>query len=84
MCTKDWYGIFSTALHKECFTQGEIQQIYKIEMEVRTFFDFGGIVPSFLILQNIERDSKKNPVLLGFSFKWSSVPLLRHDEQQGM
>jgi len=59
MCTKDWYGIFSIALHKDCFTQGEIQQIYKIEMEARTFFDFGGIVPDFLILQNIERDSKK-------------------------
>ena len=59
MSTKDWYGIFSTALQKECFTQGEIQQIYKIEMEARTFFDFGGIVPDFLILQNIERDSKK-------------------------
>lgn len=59
MCTKDWYGIFSTAIHKACFTQGEIQQIYKIEMEARTFFDFGGIVPDFLILQNIERDSKK-------------------------
>ncbi|MHB9057129.1 MAG: transposase, partial [Paludibacteraceae bacterium] len=28
-------------------------------MEARTFFDFGGIVPDFLILQNIERDSKK-------------------------
>lgn len=49
MCTKDWYGIFSTALHKECFTQGEIQQIYKIEMEARIFFDFGEIVPDFLI-----------------------------------
>src|SRR5665648_195168 len=59
MCTKDWYGIFSTALHKECFTQGEIEQIYKIEMEARTFFDFGGIVPDFLILQNIEHNNKK-------------------------
>ena len=59
MCTKNWYSIFATALHKECFTQGEIHQIYKIEMEVRTFFDFAGIVPDFLILQNIERDSNK-------------------------
>lgn len=59
MCTKDWYNVFSTALHRERFSQVEIQQIYKIEMEARTFFDFGGIVPDFLILQNIERDSKK-------------------------
>jgi len=28
-------------------------------MEARTFFDFGGIVPDFLILQNIEHDNKK-------------------------
>ena len=59
MCTKDWHDVFSTALHSECFTQVEIQQIYKIEMEARTFFDFAGIVPDFLILQNIERDSQK-------------------------
>jgi hypothetical protein len=59
MCTKEWHHVFSTALQSEGFIQGEIQQIYKIEMEARTFFDFGGIVPDFLILQNIERDSKK-------------------------
>ena len=59
MSTKDWYNIFSTALCRESFTQEDIQQIYKIEMEVRTFFDFGEIVPNFLILQNIERDSIK-------------------------
>jgi hypothetical protein len=59
MSAKNWYNIFSTALDKECFSQGEIQQIYKIEMEARTFFDFGGLIPDFLLLQNIERDSEK-------------------------
>ena len=59
MCTKNWYSVFSAALHRECFTQGEILQIYKTEMEARTFFDFDGIVPEFLVLQNIERNSKK-------------------------
>ena len=28
-------------------------------MEARTFFDFDGIVPEFLVLQNIERDNEK-------------------------
>jgi len=27
MCTKDWYNVFSTALHRERFSQVEIQQI---------------------------------------------------------
>lgn len=59
MSRKDWYSVLSTALHRESFTQEEIQQIYKIEMEARTFFDFGRLIPDFLTLQNIERDSKK-------------------------
>ena len=59
MAAKEWYSVFSTALRRESFTQEEIQQVYKIEMEVRTFFDFSEIFPDFLILQNIERDSKK-------------------------
>ncbi len=59
MCKKDWYSVLTAALHREHFSQAEIQQIYKIEMEARTFFDFGGIVPDFLILQNIDRDSKE-------------------------
>ena len=60
MNTKDWYRVLSTALHKEGFTQVDIQQVYKIEMEARTFFDFDEIIPDFLKLQNIERDSQKN------------------------
>jgi len=59
MCKIDWYSVLSAALHRDHFSQTEIQQIYKIEMEARTFFDFGGIVPDFLILQNIDRDSKE-------------------------
>ena len=66
MCKKDWYSVLTAALHGEHFSQAEIQQIYKIEMEARTFFDFGGIVPDFLILQNIDRDSK------GIQYFWDS------------
>ena len=59
MNTKDWYSVLSAALHREGFTQVDIQKIYKIEMEARAFFDFGEIIPDFLKLQNIERDSRK-------------------------
>lgn len=59
MNTKNWFNVFSTALHKERFSPPEILQIYRTEMEARTFFDFDGIVPEFLVLQNIERDSEK-------------------------
>ena len=59
MNTKDWHRVLSSALHGEGFTQVDIQQIYKIEMEARAFFDFSGIVPEFLALQNIERDNQK-------------------------
>jgi hypothetical protein len=55
----DWYSVLTAALHREHFSQAEIRQIYRIEMESRTFFDFGGIVPDTLILQNIDRDSKE-------------------------
>jgi len=48
MDNRDWNCVFTTALQRECFSQTEIQQIYKTEMEARTFFDFGGIVPDFL------------------------------------
>jgi len=32
---------------------------YLVEMEARRFFDFDGIVPSCLMLQNIEQDKKE-------------------------
>lgn len=59
MCKKDWYSVFSTALQRENFTLEGIQQIYKLEMQARTFFDFADIVPDYITLQNIERDSKR-------------------------
>lgn len=59
MLKLDWFSVLSAALHKEHFSPTEIQQIYRIEMEARTFFDFGGVVPEFLLLQNIDRDHKE-------------------------
>ena len=59
MSTKDWYSTFATALQNAGFAQDGIDQIFKIEMQARTFFDFGGIVPNFFILQNSERSDEK-------------------------
>ena len=59
MSTKDWNSVFSAALQRGCFDKAQIQQIYKIEMEARAFFDFAGIIPDSLELQNIERDGNK-------------------------
>ena len=55
MPTRDWAGVFSTAL-QNAFPPEIVQQIYQLEMEARTFFEWEGIVPEFLVLQNIERD----------------------------
>lgn len=54
----DWSRVFSTALQGD-FTPEEIQQIYQLEMEARSFFDWSNIVPEFLSLQNIKRDSEQ-------------------------
>ena len=56
-----WSGVFSAALEHEHFSPGAIAQIYRLEMEARTFFDWGGLVPDFLVLQNIERDDARIP-----------------------
>ena len=53
----DWSRVFSSALQQD-FTPDEIHQIYQVEMAARSFFDWGGIVPPFLSLQNIQKDSQ--------------------------
>lgn len=59
METQVWSEVFSTALQREDFPPEAIEQIYQLEMEARRFFDWGDIVPAFLSLQNIERDSHR-------------------------
>lgn len=56
---RNWQNVFSGTLSKNGYTQKDIQRIFVLEMKARSFFDFGGIVPEFLILQNIERDDEK-------------------------
>lgn len=54
-----WRNVFINRLIKRDFSAEESQMIYLAEMEARTFFDFDGIIPSSLMLQNIEQDKKE-------------------------
>ena len=54
-----WRNIFLNRLIEHDFSAEESQMIYLAEMEARTFFDFDGIVPGCLLLQNIEQDEKE-------------------------
>jgi gas vesicle protein len=54
-----WKDVLINQLIKGGFSKEESQLAYLAEMEARKFFDFDGIVPSCLMLQNIEQDKKE-------------------------
>jgi C4-type Zn-finger protein len=54
-----WKDVLINQLIKGGFSKEESQLVYLVEMEARKFFDFDGIVPSCLMLQNIEQDKKE-------------------------
>jgi len=54
-----WRDIFINRLIECDFSADESQMIYLVEMEARTFFDYDGIIPSSLMLQNIEQDGRE-------------------------
>ncbi len=56
MAPETWANVFSAALHHAALSPETIAQIYQLEMQARTFFEWEGIVPTFLVLQNIERE----------------------------
>lgn len=56
---RNWRDIFTERYSENGFNQEAIAVIYRIEMELRAFFEFGGIVPDCLSLQNIERDNEE-------------------------
>ncbi len=62
-----WRDIFINQLMKRDFSVEESQMIYLAEMEARTFFDFNGIMPSCLMLQNIEQNGKE------IKYFWESI-----------
>lgn len=66
METKMWSDVLTSALQRGAFAPHEIDQIYLLEMEARTFFEWGGIMPDFLVLQNIERDDTR------IQYDWAS------------
>ncbi len=61
-----WKDIFMNRLVTHGVEEENAQRVYLAEMEARAFFDFGGIVPGCLLLQNIERDCK------GIRYFWES------------
>jgi transposase len=64
--TQNWRNLFFTAYKESGFIQSTIERIYSIEMKLRTFFDFGDIIPTNLQLQNIEKDES------GLRYYWIS------------
>ena len=58
MPIRDWAGVFASTL-AQVFRPDSIQQIYRLEMQARTLFEWEGIVPPFLVLQNIEREDRE-------------------------
>jgi hypothetical protein len=55
----NWENIFTQALRENGFEENDLSQIYRIEMDARAFFEFGGIVPDCFELQNIEKDDRE-------------------------
>ena len=55
----NWKNIFNEKLNSNGFDQEEIARIYRLEMELRKFFDFDGLIPVSLGLENIERNDKE-------------------------
>jgi len=62
----NWGDLFQGKLLDNGFNVDDVQTIYRIEMDVRAFFDFGDIMPEWMQLQNIERSGKE------IRFKWIS------------
>ena len=54
-----WSNVLSAALARGSFSPNEIARIYQLEMEARTFFEWAGIVPDFLVLHNLEREDTR-------------------------
>ncbi len=57
--TLNWKDLYVEKFKENGFSQGEIEITYSLEMELRAFFDFGGIIPICLKLQNIEKDENE-------------------------
>jgi hypothetical protein len=55
----NWKDLYTEAFAENGFENDEIAKIYRIEMDVMAYFNFGGIVPESLKLQNIEKDGKE-------------------------
>ncbi len=65
MKTIVWSDVLSSTLRGH-FSADEIADIHRLDMVARTFFEWGDVVPDFLILQNIERNDAR------LQYDWAS------------
>ena len=50
-----WRALLHKKLIEAGYSTEDAHGIFRIEMEARTFFEFSGIMPEWLMLQDIER-----------------------------
>jgi len=55
----NWGNLFQGKLKEKGFCTDDVHTIYRLEMDLRAFFEFGDIMPDWMRLQNIERGSKE-------------------------
>ena len=65
MKTIVWSDVLSSTLRGH-FSADEIANIHRLDMVARTFFEWGDVVPDFLVLQNIERHDTR------LQYDWAS------------
>jgi len=65
MNTIVWSDVLSSTLRGH-FSAEEIANIHRLDMAARTFFEWGDVVPDFLVLQNIERNDMR------LQYDWAS------------
>ncbi len=73
MKTIVWSDVLSSTLRGH-FSADEIAEIHRLDMVARTFFEWGDVVPDFLVLQNIERDDAR----LQYDWASRSRPKVHH------
>ena len=65
----NWKDMFVAKFDSNGFEQESIELAYRLEMELRGFFDFDGVIPLCLSLQNIERTESK------IDYYWESISM---------
>jgi hypothetical protein len=65
--TKNWKVLFNKKFTDAGYDTNQTSQIYLLDMELKTFFEFAETIPSCLKLENMERDAQE------FRYYWKSL-----------